>query len=51
MYYRSMPYFEVEPYMHTPTARVQKPHPRRAWLLLVAALVLAPGAALFAAWV
>jgi hypothetical protein len=49
MYYRSMPYFDVEP--HTPTARVQKPHPRRFWLLLVAGLVLAPGAALLAAWV
>ena len=51
MYYRSMPYFDVEPFSHMPTARVQKSHPRRFWLLLMAGLVLAPGAALLAAWV
>jgi hypothetical protein len=46
MYYRSMPYFEVEPYIHTPAARVKKSHPRRFWPLLTAALVLTPSAAL-----
>lgn len=54
MYYRSMPYFEVEQYANaiaaaTPPAR--KSHRRRRWWLLVAGLVLAPGAALLKPWV
>lgn len=48
MYYRSMPYFEVEPFVHVPTARVEKSHPRRFWLLLAAGLVLTPAVAFLA---
>ena len=48
MYYRSMPYFEVEPYIHAPAARTQKSNPRRAWLLLAAGLVLTPAVAFLA---
>jgi hypothetical protein len=48
MYYRSMPYFEVEPFVHVPAARVKKSHPRRFWPLLAVALVATPGVALLA---
>jgi hypothetical protein len=51
MYYRSMPYFEVEQLAIPPAPPPARVARRRRWLLLVAALVLAPGAALLAPWI